>query len=177
MAINKSLDILLGDDGFTSVGSIKSDLLLTFVSLWKNSGKSQEKPITISREENLYTCEYAPLEDFSQINVRVVPTVEEMIEESIKGNYDWIVTDMNYGSGREMGCVQVINSIPEEVRDKAITAVWTNEDNPRMRSTLDELEIDYIISPKLAGYSGTKAELFGKTIAEHYFHRDERGYE
>lgn len=166
--MTKTLNFLIGDDGFTSRGAVKSDLLLIFSNFWKHSMEKQEKPITISLEEGIYTCRYLPFGEVSQIKVRAIPTVEGMIEEA-KNNYDWIITDLNYGPGHEEGGIRVIHSLSPNIKENSILAIWTNEDNPESVKKLNELGVNYIVSPKLIKYNGTKAELLGKIIAEHYF--------
>ena len=163
----KTLDILIGDDVFTSPGAIKSALFLTLIEMWGCSGKEQKQSITLPQENGLYICKYTPFGEDSQIRVKAISNVEDMITE-FKTPYDWIITDLNYGEGNENGGIEIVKALPQNLKDNSVLAVCTSENNPRLLKALRELNIDYVVSPKLMQYDGTKFELLGKVMAEHY---------
>jgi hypothetical protein len=89
-----------------------------------------------------------------------------MIQEGTSSNYDWIVSDLSYGTGRETGGIEVFKGIPKQ--RGVVRAIFTSDGNKenlkRLQKTTD---IDYFIAPVLIGKSDKGKELT-RTIARHY---------
>lgn len=161
----KRYTVLIGDDAAAS--SYGLDLFSTVLALWDYSSEERKEKIRKDEEGDLIVFNHVPFGEGSSLAFRVVSTVEEMIEEG-KKPYDWKVTDMNYGNGRYEGGNEVVHALLPFKRIGEILAICTSESDRSLLERTQQLGIDYLINPKLAGFEGHKLELLGKVMAEHY---------
>lgn len=155
---NKRIKILIGDDAPLHLDSV-------VLGLWQKSSKERKKPIRTEREGDLIVFNYVPLGEEYSLVFKVVSTVEEMIEEG-KKPYDWKVTDMRYGEGREEGGVEVVKAVQPYRKEGEVLVVCTTEENKRALQEVQRLGIDYLVTQ--SSFLKHKLTLLGEAMAEHY---------
>ncbi len=160
----KNFKMLIGDDSYVDQRTAKNAISLILCGLAKYSGESVLEGEFVNDQE--YFTPECPLEGFEGIQIRVAPSVREMIGAS-SGSYDWIVTDANYGEGFETGGITVLQD--EGIRkNPAKKAIFTSEDNIKTLEKLVQTGADLLISPVLMNSSDHKSVLLGSAIADYY---------
>ena len=154
----KEFKMLIGDDAFTDDGTVE-DIILNIL---KGISSVTKIPFTEgSIIDGIYCCKNFPLPQSDEAKITFANSVEGMIAEAKKDNFDWIVTDLNYGPGYEMGGVQVANGL---VNNSAITALFTSDFIKDM-DAVKFVNFDCVISQNAAT---SKTVLLGQTIGKYY---------
>jgi hypothetical protein len=171
----KKLEILIGDDCFADLSTAKSAISNMFVAMAETANYREAFPIRIEQEDNIYVgrniVPYA-----SEIRVTAVKSVAEMISEAQNGNYDIIITDLEYGQfGGESGGIDVIDN----VTSNATIALCTSSTNKKLLTDLRS-RVDILAAPELEeNYSlllgGGKFGLVGEKLSKHYVVSETRG--
>ena len=157
----KEFKILIGDDAFTDGGMVEDIMLaiLNGISFVTKIPFIEGKII-----DGVYYCKNFPLPQFDEAKIIFVDNVKAMTIEAKKDNFDWIVTDLNYGQGYEMGGVQVANGL---IDNSAITALFTSDFIKDM-DAVKAVNFDCVISQTGAT---SKTVLLGQTIGKHYMEK------
>jgi hypothetical protein len=119
-------------------------------------------------ENGIYVCERFPLVQFNTAKIKIAPSIEAMMEESRRNQYDWIVSDLSYGHTGYLktGGITIINAIRDV---KAIKTIFTETDNAELFEQLKEVDsLDYIVAPHFEGSKECKPKVLGFRIGKHY---------
>jgi hypothetical protein len=164
---SRTFRMLIGDDSYNDIRTASNALSLILYGMVESTNGSCMEGEFVNEKD--YVAEEFPIKGFDRAEIRAVSSVEEMLEESC-GNYDWIVTDMNYGPGYETGGKDVLKN--QQVRkNRAVKAVFTSEDNPRVLEELAHMGADVVVSPALIKSKDHKVMLLGRAIAEYYINQ------
>jgi hypothetical protein len=161
---NSTLKVLIGDDSFADQRTAKSALCLMLCGIATVNDTYCVEGNFVNDKD--YVVSEFPDKKFSGAEIRVVSTVEDMIKEST-GNYDWIITDMNYGHGQETGGKTVL-AHSDVKKNPAVKAIFTSEDDPKILKALSQMGADIVVAPSLSKTYEHKTELLGKAIGEYY---------
>jgi hypothetical protein len=168
--------MLIGDDCYNDNRNAEDHLLLMLVEMKKYlgiKGPLSDKDI----ENGFYSTDQFPVQSFSGADIRVVDSVEAMIKEGNSCEYNWIVSDMDYGNGRVEGGLEVFRRITP--KQGIIRAIFTSGDDKKKLERMSQeattkLAVDYFIAPALSQDETEKllhkTDLLGRTIARHYEH-------
>ncbi len=170
----KPFRMLIGDDAYGDIRCTENSLLLMLVEMKQSLGIKE--PLRAERIINgVYSTNQFPIKQFEGADIRVTCDPEEVIYLGNSGNYDWIVSDMDYGDGRTEGGLAVFRGI--KASPGIVRAVFTSGDDARKLTRLrdyakSELGVDYFIAPTLSEIEAEKrmhkTEVLGRTIANHY---------
>lgn len=165
-----TLKILIGDDNFASgSGTVKMALSSMFIAMAKAANYKEAFPIRIEAEGEVYIgrniTPYA-----SEIQVRAVPSVEELIQEAGAGQYDLVITDLEYGQfGGDRGGVEVI----DHLQDSQTVALCTSCSDRRLLADLGS-RVQILAAPALEGsFAPGKFELLGEKIHQYYQRKEQ----
>jgi len=162
--------ILIGDDLFEHADSIPICINLLISSLARVFDTRQNKvPISIietSENSGIFTIKNSPTG--GEIIFTTVATPQAMIAEA-KNDYDWKITDLDYGRGQEAAGQQVLKELARHKKPNQMIGIFTLSNDE-----LDVLEgeimngADFVIAPRVAGSSKHKIEELGIFIGEYY---------
>lgn len=156
--------MLIGDDSYVDKRTASNALCLMMCGM-ADITKTHVLEGEFVNDTDYFTPEF-PLGEFEGAEIRAVSSVNEMTREA-SGNYDWIVTDMNYGPGYEDGGRYVLAN-PEIRQNPAMKVVFTSESNPRTLEGLAKSGANIVVSPILMNSREHKLTLLGRAIAGYY---------
>lgn len=164
------LRMLIGDDCFTQNRIAEAHLLGMFVEMKRELGIGG-KLVDEGIENGWYKTNDLIIPGFSGVDIRVLDNEEGMIREGNEGTWDWVISDLDYGHGRETGGLRVMRYIP--AKSGVIRAIFTSGDDAiKLQRQKAEAGIDYFIAPSISTNPEDagllKADLLGRTIARHY---------
>jgi hypothetical protein len=160
--------MLIGDDSYVSKRDASNALSLILCGMADVTGISCMEG-EFANDKDYVTSEF-PIAGFNGAEIRAVTSIEDMVKEA-NGNYDFIATDMNYGPGYETGGKDVLRN-GEIRKNKAVKAIFTSEDDPKVLEQLAQMGAEIVVSPHLAKSSEPKVILLGRAIAEYYQNRN-----
>lgn len=161
--------MLIGDDLFESRAEIMDTIFLVLKGISFETGlKFKEGMLssTLGGRLHTYQCSNFPIPKFKTAEIHCVSTADKFIKQSTKA-YDWLVTDLNYGVGKELEGLRVARELQNL---PGIKAIFTSTGLRGMEEYIKTLNIAYIAAPYIeeAMKELTKAETLGRIIGRHY---------
>jgi CheY-like chemotaxis protein len=157
------LKILIGDDGFASGSrTIKMALSSMFIAMAQAADYQEAFPIGVESEGEMYVGrQIVPY--VSEIQVRAVQSVEELLSEARQKQYDLVVTDLDYGEfGGKLGGAEII----DQLRDSYTLALCTSCSDRRLLADFGS-RVQILAAPALED-GALKYESLGKKIHQYY---------
>src|SRR3989344_2146352 len=165
MIVKDQLRILIGDDSFAKENEKAKDAVDSmFCSMAETAQHNKAFPIRTELESGMYigrnVVPYA-----AEIQIKAVPSVEELIREAEEGRYDLVVTDLEYGKfGGERGGVKVI----DKLQGNHTLALCTSSQDCQLLADLGN-RVQILAAPGLEEvFVLNKFELLGEKISQFY---------
>lgn len=170
------LKILIGDDSFASEEYVaKNAVSNMFVGMAEAANYREAFPIKVKQEGKMYVGKNViPYAD--DVHARAVSSVDELLSEARQGEYDLIVTDLQYGrfgdienrQGTTWGGERVIDALQGKHTLALCTSSYVIPD-----SSLGRM-VDILASPE---FVGDKFELLGREISRFYMTKENKNEE
>lgn len=162
-----AMRILIADDSFEDPKAARIAVQNMMVGLWDSSGKKQPAPIKIHDDDyrdDTYISTPVPFDSASSMHVEVASSIDSAIAKA-RSQWDWIISDLNYGEGFELGGLKVIEAVRKY--ERPVKAICTSTDITHDLEAIKGVGVDYTVSSR--GRLDDKFTLLGKTISHHYF--------
>ncbi len=162
------LRIIIGDDSFASREEMAKDAIDNmFIGMADAANYKEAFPIRTEQEGNLYIGRNV-VPYVGEIQVRAVPSVDELISEAEQGEYDLVVTDLQYGAfGGDRGGEKVVDAL----QGKQSLALCTSSYVVRDFGLGSRVNI--LASPRSEGYDRVnKFDFLGQKISQFYMKKD-----
>lgn len=132
------------------------------------------KYITQFAQHGTYWCEPSPIEGYDALEFRCVSSIEALVQEAkiAEPPYNWIITDLDYGLGEDIGGLAVIEDLHQT---GGIKVLFTSESTPFIGrkgiggiNYLNECSTRHSFRVIIANKHEDKWDLLAKTISSHY---------
>ncbi len=163
-----TLNILIGDDGFENSDTAKDAIDNMFFGMADILKYKKAFPIRTEREGDLYVGRNI-VPYVTEVCVRTVKSVDELICEAGQGEYNLVVTDLQYGAfGGDRGGERVIDALQGRQPLVLCTSSYV------VRDFGLGSRVDILASPRAEGYDRmNKFEFLGWKISEFYMKRNQ----
>jgi len=160
------LRIIIGDDSFANEDCCYDAMICMFDSMTKAAGCSEAFSLPIVTKEGLYLGKnivpYA-----SEVEIKTVSSVDELISEARRGHYDLVVTDLDYCDfGESQGGERVIDAL-----QGSQTLALCTSSLPR-GSDLGS-KVDILSAPSITE-AAIKWDDLGRKISQYYMTKDKK---
>lgn len=176
--MSRPFRLLIGDDSFDEPSVVGGHMALILCGM-RDIALGKVNLSTSKFRDGVYRVDAMPMERFQGFEARVLDDWNALIEEGSTrgGEYDWIVSDLDYSYRKGEEGITAMRNIPQY--PGVVRAIFTSgTDRRRLRILKGIAEgtlVDYFIAPALGGcrLSGdgvvlTKPVALGRTIARHY---------
>ncbi len=159
----KPLTILVGDDAFEHQMNAKLALGSMFMQMAVAANHKGAFPIKLGFEDGDYVAKNV-VPYSSEVRVRAVHSVDEVVSEAQRRSYDLVVTDMEYRKfGGDEGGVKVI----EDLAGTPV-ALCTNSSRHELLHGLKD-KVCIMAAPALeSDFCGTKFDLLGEKVSKYF---------